>query len=130
MIEPFDDMEKFFEDPMLKGFTPAIDVYETAQEVVIEAPLAGVNPKDVDISIENNVLTIRGEARKESEVDEKNYYRKEIRAGKFFRSVPLPSRVVADKAVAESTSGMLRITVPKESEVKPKSIKINIIDKQ
>ena len=123
-LEPFEEMEKIMEQG--KGFSPAIDVYETKEEVVIEAPLAGINPEDVKISIENDVLAIKGEAQKESEVDEKNYYRKEIHSGSFFRSVVLPAHVISDKARAESKEGMLKITIPKAPETKSKTIKVEI----
>lgn len=129
LLEPFEEMDKFFEDwklPTIKGFTPAMDVYETKNDVVVETPLAGVDPKDVDISVENNVLTIKGKTKKESEVEEKNYYRKEVRSGSFFRSVALPAHVVADKAKAESVDGMLKITVPKAPEAKAKTVKVKI----
>lgn len=123
-LEPFEEMERFMSDYTDKGFAPAVDVYETKDEVVVEAPLAGISPEDVEISIENDILTIKGETKKESEVDDKNYYRKEIRSGSFFRSVSLPSHVVSDKAEAESKEGMLKITIPKAPEAKPKTIKI------
>ncbi len=126
LIEPFEDMERFMQEHASNGFAPAIDVYETKESVVVEAPLAGVDPKDVEICIENDVLTIKGETKKESEVDDKNYYRKEVRSGSFFRSVALPSRVVSDKAEAQSVEGMLKITIPKAEEAKPKTIKVKV----
>lgn len=125
-LEPFEEMEKFMRDTTLKGFTPAIDVYETKNEVIVEVPLAGVDPKDVDIAIENDVLTIKGEYKKESEVDDKNYYRKEIKSGNFYRSVSLPSHVIPDQAKAESSAGMLKISIPKAPEAKPKTIKVTV----
>ena len=123
--EPF--LEPFFNEGELKHFTPAIDVYETKNEVIIESPLAGINPDDVEISIENDVLTLRGESKKESEVDEKNYYRQEIRSGSFYRSVALPAHVIADKAKAESKEGMLKITIPKAGETRGKTIKVKVM---
>lgn len=106
------------------GFTPAVDMYEDKDDIVVETQLGGIDPEKVDISIENNVLTIKGESEKKSEVEEKNYYRKEIRRGSFYRSIPLPTKVDGDKASAVSEGGILKITVPKASEVKPKTIKI------
>jgi HSP20 family protein len=106
------------------GFTPAIDMYEDKDNVIVETQLGGIDPEKVDISIENNVLTIKGESEKKSEVEDKNYYRKEIRRGSFYRSIPLPTKVDGDKASAESGEGILKITVPKAAEVKPKTIKI------
>jgi len=128
-LEPFAEMEKFIDERGDQGFAPAVDVYETPKEVVVKAPLAGVDPADVQISIENDVLTIKGEAKKESEVEEKNYYRKEVRSGSFFRSVALPSHVSADDANAEYTNGVLKITIPKSPEGKPKTIPISVSKK-
>ena len=76
------------------------------------------------------MLTIQGEAKKESEVEDKNYYRKEIFSGSFFRSIALPAHVVGDKAKAESKEGMLKITIPKAAEKKIKTIKIKISEKK
>jgi HSP20 family protein len=125
--EPFEELDHWFDWPVVpKGFTPAVDVYETKNEVVVEAPLAGVDPKDVEISIENDILTIKGKTSKESEVEEKNYYRKEVRSGSFQRSIVLPTHVVADKAKAKSVDGMLKISIPKAGESKAKTIKVEV----
>ena len=78
----------------------------------------------VDISIENNVLCLKGESEKKSEVDDKNYYRKEIRRGSFYRSIALPAKVDSDKAVATNEGGMLKIVIPKAAELKAKKIEI------
>ena len=126
----FDDMDKAMESmlPAIRGnqfgFTPAVDMYEDKDNIIVETQLGGIDPEKVDISIENNVLTIKGESEKKSEVDEKNYYRKEIRRGSFYRSIPLPTKVDGDKAVATNEEGILKVTVPKAPEVKPKTIKI------
>ena len=129
-FQEFEDMDKTF-DAMLPtvqgdrfGFTPAVDMYEDKSNIVIETQLGGIDPEMVNISIENNVLTIKGESEKKSEVEEKNYYRKEIRRGAFYRSIALPARVDGDKAAAVSEGGLLKITVPKITENKPKTIKI------
>lgn len=128
-LEPFEEMDKFFSDswPAVRGregFVPAVDMYEDKDNVIIETQLAGIDPEKVSISIENDVLTIKGEGEKKSEVEEKNYYRKEIRRGSFFRSVSLPTHVSGDKAVALAEDGVLKITVPKAPEAKPRTIKI------
>lgn len=126
----FDDMEKVVGEmlPAVRGsqfgFTPAVDMYEDQDNIVIETQLGGINPDKVDISIENNVLTIKGESEKKSEVEDKNYYRKEIRRGSFYRSIPLPTKVDGDAASAVNEDGVLKITVPKAAEVKAKTIKI------
>lgn len=122
----FEEMERMIQEMNNQGFAPAVDVYETKNDVVVKAPLVGVDPKDIEISIENDVLMIKGEAKKESEVDEKNYYRKEIRSGSFFRSVSLPTHVIGDKAEAQSVEGMLKITIPKAPESKAKTVKIKV----
>lgn len=126
--DPFHEFERMLEGRApawgMQGFTPAVDVYQTKDAVVVETPLAGVDPKDVEITIENDVLTIRGETKQVSEVEEKDYYRKEVRAGSFYRSVALPTRVIGEKAKAESHEGMLKITVPKAEEAKPKTVKV------
>jgi len=126
----FEDMEKNFESmlPAIRGerfgYTPAVDMYEDKDNIIVETQLGGIDPEKVDISIENNVLTIKGESEKKSEVEEKNYYRKEIRRGSFYRSIPLPTKVDGDQAAAVSEGGILKITVPKAAELKPKTIKI------
>ncbi|MBI3956936.1 MAG: Hsp20/alpha crystallin family protein [Candidatus Kerfeldbacteria bacterium] len=126
---PMMGMDRWFDDMGMMGdgdFLPAVDVYQTADNVVVEAPLAGVDPDKVNISIENDVLTIEGSMEKKTEVDEKNYYRKEIRTGMFHRSVALPVAVNGDKANATFEKGMLKVSIPKAEHVKPKTIKVNV----
>jgi len=131
-LEPFEDMDKFISDfaPAMRGrghhggYVPAIDMYEDKDSVVVEAQLAGIDPEKVNISIENDVLCIKGESEKKSEVEEKNYYRKEIRRGSFYRSVQLPAHVLGGDAKAVAEDGVLRISIPKAPESKPKTIKI------
>jgi HSP20 family protein len=126
----FDDMDKMFGEmlPAVRGnqfgFTPALDMYEDKDNIVVETQLAGIDPEKVSISIENDVLCIKGESERKSEVDEKNYYRKEIRRGSFFRSIPLPTKVDGDKASAVNEDGILKINIPKATESRPKNIKI------
>lgn len=129
MLEPFEEMEKLFSEfspSLTKGFMPAVDIYQDKDNVYVESLLAGVDPKDIDISIENDVLTMQGDMEKKTEVDEKNYYRKEVRRGSFYRSVSLPTHVLGDKADANYENGILKITVPKAPEAKPKTIKVNV----
>ena len=134
--EEFGDMDKMFSDfmPALRGnqagFVPAVDMYEDKDRVVVETQLAGIDPDKVNISIENDVLCIKGESEKKSEVEDKNYYRKEIRRGSFYRSVPLPAHVAGDKAVAVAEDGVLKISIPKAPETKPKTIKIRTSKKK
>lgn len=130
LLEPFEEMDKMFNDflPATRGagggFMPAIDMYEDKDNIIVETQLAGIDPDKVNIAIENDVLSIKGESEKKSEIDEKNYYRKEIRRGSFYRSIPLPTHVMGDKATAEAEGGLLKVTIPKAPEAKPKTIKI------
>ncbi len=127
-----DEFDKWFEDwpnlSHLSNFVPALDVYQTKDNVVVETPLTGIDPDNVNISIANDVLTLEGKSEKKSEVDEKNYYRKEVRYGSFHRSVALPVSVDGDKAKATYEKGVLKITIPKEERVKPKTVKVEVKD--
>lgn len=125
----FEDMDKMISEFVptvsgIKGFMPAVDMYEDKDNIVVETQLAGIDPEKIDISIENDVLCIKGEGERKTEVDEKNYYRKEIRRGSFFRSIPLPNKVSGDEATAVAEGGILKISIPKAPETKPKTIKI------
>ena len=129
-MEPFEDADRFFDEATglvpVKGFSPALDVYEKDQGIVVETPLAGVSPDDVKITIENDVLMIEGATKKRSEIDEKNYYRKEVRYGSFHRSIPLPVSVESDKAEATYENGILKIRIPKAQKALVKTIKIDV----
>lgn len=120
------DADAFFDLPRSMAFTPAIDVYEDTDHVIVEAPLAGIKPEHVSIEIEDNVLKLSGSTEQKSEVDEKNYYRKEIRSGSFYRTVALPKAVDGDGAEATFHDGMLKITIPKKAEAKPKKISVKV----
>jgi HSP20 family protein len=134
-FEPFEEMDKMLTEfmPTVRGgqmgFMPAVDIYEDQDNVIVETQLAGVDPEKIDIAIENDILAIKGESEKKSEVDDKNYYRKEIRRGSFYRSVQLPAHVIGDQAEATADDGVLKIVIPKASETKPKTIKIKTVKK-
>lgn len=128
-LEPWEEMDRFMEEGLpsfSKGFVPAIDLYQTKDSVVVETPLAGVDPEKVNISIENDVLTIEGKVEKKSEVEEKDYYRKEVKTGSFHRAVALPVAVEGDKTKADFQDGVLKITVPKAERAKPKTIRVKV----
>jgi len=134
-MDLFGDMDDWFHMPnmlnkSMKAFVPAMDVYETDKAVVVETPLAGVKPEEVNVSVEKGVLTISGDSKKEHEVDEKNYYRKEMRSGSFFRQVTLPAAVVEDKVKAEFEDGILKITCPKSGSAKSKKVSIKVVKKK
>ncbi len=120
------DLDDFFSGFDLMNFTPAVNVSEDKDNVIVETPLAGIDPDKVEIEIEDNVLKISGSTESKSEVDDKDkhYYRKEIRAGSFYRAVALPKAVEGSKAEATYHKGILRITVPKSEQAKPRTIKI------
>ena len=108
------------------NFVPPVDVYEDEHHVTLKAELPGVNPKDVDIRIENNVLTVRGERKFEKEEKEENFHRIERRYGSFMRSFTLPNTVNPDSVKADYDNGLLKIQFEKRAEAKPKQIHVNI----
>lgn len=104
--------------------SPAIDMYQTDDEVVVKATLPGVRPEDLNIAVTGDVLTIRGEVKEESSSNGVNYHVRERRYGSFSRALPLPTAVQADKAQAEFENGVLTLRLPKADEVKPKTIAV------
>lgn len=129
LLEPLDEMDHSLAELLphsRNGFTPSLDVYETKDEVVAEMPLPGVDPEHVDVSIENGVLTVQGRSERTREVDEKNYWRKEMKSGSFYRSISLPTAVVGDDAHATYEKGVLKISVPKAEGTKAKKVSIKV----
>ncbi|SRR6056297_361673 len=130
LLDPWEEMENFFDnwpESRTGKFTPVVDVYEDKGNVIVESPLSGIDPKNVEVSIEENVLTIKGKTERKSEVDDKNYYRKEIRTGSFYRNVHLPTKVDEKKIKAEYKDGRLKIKAPIKSEAKKeKKVKIDV----
>lgn len=102
----------------------AVDVYQTKDSVVIKAPIAGVDNKNLEVSIAEDVVTIRGERLDEAVVDRENYYVQECYWGAFSRSIILPASVNADKAEADLKNGVLTIAIPKIVQDKIKKIKV------
>ena len=109
-----------------REWMPPVDVEETEKEVVVTAELPGMESKDLDISIREETLTLRGERKEEKEDKSKTYHRVERHYGSFERSVSLPCSVDADKASATYKDGMLRITLPKKPEEQSKSVKVEV----
>lgn len=108
----------------LGSATLGLDVYETNNDYVVRAAVPGVSPSDVDISVEDDVLQIRGEFRQDNEVSEGQYLRRELRYGGFERSLRLPPTVDAEKAQATFENGVLTLTLPKRPEARARSLKI------
>ena len=135
---PFEELDRFFEDefvPMIptmkmREFRPEVDIYQDKDNVVVEMPLAGVDPKKIDISVEDNVLTVKGSMDEKKEVKEKDFYRKEIRRGTFERSLTLPVKVKGEKAQADFEGGMLKIVLPKKVAVKKKKVTVKVKNKK
>ena len=112
---------------LLEGeWTPSIDLAEKDDEIVVTAELPGVKQDDVDITITNDILTLKGEKKEEKESKEQNYHRLERCYGSFQRSIRLPTGVQGDEAKASYRDGVLQVTIPKAEEAKPKQIKINV----
>ena len=114
------------EESNLTPWAPAVDIYETEQELVVKADLPEVNPQDLDIRVENNILTIRGERKFENKVNEENYLRVERAYGSFSRSFSLANSVKSDAIKADYQNGVLTLSIPKREEAKPKQIKVNV----
>jgi HSP20 family protein len=105
---------------------PAVDVAESDAEVIVKMEVPGVDKDQLDLSVSDDRLTVRGETRKESEEKRKNYYRQEIRYGAFQRSIPLPVEVDPAKAHAELKNGILKVALPKSKQPKAQQIKVAV----
>ena len=124
-------MDRLFDDAFTRpvgisgvSAMPAVDMYQTNDEVVVKATLPGLKAEDVHITVTGETLTLRGEYKQENEQKEATYHIREHRSGSFERSLLLPTDVKADKAKADFEDGILTITMPISEEVKPKSITI------
>jgi HSP20 family protein len=142
-LDPFGDLndiqsemnrlfDSFFGRPSAAPATervwaPAVDVYETKDELVLSAELPGFNEKDIHLSITGDMLTLRGERQWSQEVQQDSVYRKERWFGKFERTLPLPIPVQADKVKATYRDGVLTVSLPKAEEIKSKEIKIDAL---
>jgi HSP20 family protein len=133
--------EEFFEEPFprmwrrfpslkrlreLEGISPAVDMYDKKDEIVVKAEVPGVEKENISISLTDNTLTIKGEIKKEEEVKEEDYYYAERSYGSFSRTLTLPAKVQADKVKASFKNGVLEIHLPKAEEAKPKEIKVEV----
>jgi len=121
-----DMLERVGNESNLTPWAPAVDIFETEHELVVQADLPDVNPQDLDIRVENNILTIRGERKFENKVNEENYLRVERAYGSFSRSFSLANSVKSDAIKADYQNGVLTLSIPKREEAKPKQIKVNV----
>lgn len=131
MVSLREAMDRLFDDAFTRPFglvaglqTPAIDIYQTGEEVVVSATLPGLKAEDVQISITGDLLNIKGESREKTEKKEKAYHLREQRYGSFERILSLPAPVLADKAKAEFEDGILTITLPKAEESRRRTIAV------
>jgi HSP20 family protein len=108
------------------SFAPAVDVYEDEHNVTLKIEVPGIDQKDIDVRIENNVLSVHGERKLEKEEKEENYRRVERQYGSFTRTFNLPNTVDTDNVQAQYDKGVLKIALPKKAEAKPKQIKVNV----
>jgi HSP20 family protein len=133
-----DQMNRLFEssfrgqsdESALTTWAPSVDIYETENELVLKADLPEVPEKDIDIHVENNMLTIRGERKFEQKVKQDNYLRVERAYGAFSRSFSLPNTVDTEAIKAEYKNGVLSVIMPKRAESKPKQVKITATNGQ
>ena len=141
-FEPFrafstlqDRMNRLFRETYNEGqdqslttssFAPAVDVYEDEHDVTLKIEVPGIDEKDIDVRLENNTLTVHGERKIEKEEKEENYRRVERQYGSFTRTFTLPTTVDSEKVSATYDKGVLKVTLPKKAEAKPKQIKVNV----
>ena len=131
-----DAMDRLFDESFLRPFgdssgwpivgAPAVDVAETNDALVVTATVPGAKPEDIKVTLIGDVLQIAGEVKDESEQDEATYHVRERRFGSFSRQIALPVPVMSDKVQAEFEHGVLKLTMPKAEEAKPKSIKLTV----
>jgi HSP20 family protein len=130
------DFDRLFREAFTPGFgegelstrtwAPPVDIFENESSIVLKAELPGVDPKDVEVRVEDNTLYLKGERKFEKETKEENYHRIERSYGSFARSFSLPNSIDAEKVGADYKDGLLTLTLPKREEAKPKAIKINV----
>jgi HSP20 family protein len=134
MVTLREAMNRLFDESTLRPGSPlaseqgilALDMYQTKDDVIVKATVPGIKPEDIEISVTGDTLTIKGEFKEEDKIEKDQYFYQERRMGEFCRQVTLPTRIKADKAKAEFEHGVLKLTLPKAEEAKPKSIKVKV----
>jgi HSP20 family protein len=115
------------ESPMASAsFVPPVDIYEDADKLTLKLEIPGMNEKDLDVRVEDNTLTVRGERKFEAEEKEQNFHRIERAYGSFYRAFTLPVTIETDKVQANYNAGVLKLELKKKPEAQPKQIKINV----
>jgi len=126
---PFWDLDKWFEEEESLMKTPRMDIYESDGKVIAEVEIPGVDPKNIEVEVKDNVLRVEAKTEKKAEEKKKGYYRKELSRGYYKRVMPLPVEVIGEKAEASYEDGILKISIPQikpQKVKKPKKVKINI----
>ncbi len=143
ILSPFEEIERFFDEIMRRPFSlfgsimprlraetevisPAVDIYEEGDDLVVKAELPGINKEDIEVKVTDDYITISGEKKKEEKVEKKDYYRYERSYGSFSRTFRLPVDVQTEKAKAKFENGVLEIRIPKTEEAKKKEKKLQI----
>jgi len=130
-----DEIDRLFEAPLaelargsqlLSGWTPALDIFEDKDNVIVKAELPGMKREEIEVSLHDGSLSISGERKSESKHEDAEVYRAERFVGRFQRTVTLPTPVAADKVKAQYKDGILTVTLPKTEESKPKQIEVNV----
>jgi HSP20 family protein len=137
-MEPFREevnelFQRFFGAPAEEGavvqaWSPRVDVEETEKEIVVKADLPGVDPKDVEITVADGALVLKGEKKEEKEEKKKNYHRVERFVGQFYRELALPPGADAEKISASSAKGVITVTIPKTAAAQPKKVTVKAQD--
>ena len=135
-FNPFEDFHQHLDrwvgnfagekDSVGRNWAPAVDIFERGEDTIVRAELPGVRKEDVDLKVENNVLTLRGEKRRDEAAEQEHYHRSERHYGSFTRSFKLPSTVDTSRIQARYENGVLEIVVPKAEEAKPKQIEVKV----
>jgi HSP20 family protein len=121
-----DTVSRFLSEPASRPWSPAVDIVETENDLVLKADLPEVDPNKVEVQLENNTLTLKGERKFEQEKNNRGYHRIERSYGAFVRAFSLPDTVDSEKVTADYKNGVLTIKVPKKEIAKPKSVKVEI----
>jgi HSP20 family protein len=120
------DLDRWFERPTATGWAPRLDAFDRDNALVVRLEIPGIDPDDIDITVEDHTLTISGVRTFEEETSDKGFHRREILQGSFKRSVVLPDGFDADEITAKATNGMLEISIPKSPAVLPRKVKVEL----
>jgi len=121
-----DSISRLFSEPASRPWSPAVDIYETENELVLKADVPDVDPKNVGIQVENGTLTLKGERKFEQEKNGKGFHRIERSYGQFVRAFSLPDSVDTENVKADYKSGVLTVTIPKKEVAKPRTINVQV----